>query len=805
MENKRTLSIGGYCDVDCLGMSLCQVLGVARIPGIMASNRSMTHKSLIVRQLRLHPGVLHASKRHAFHSSSRMWQEEDSKGSGKSSESPSSSSRKQNYLQVASSSARELVDRHLFRNYPRTLRDLALRARRFARSKATDGAEDAEHKGHLHGRPTRDELLSMAKSFWTRMRIHFKWITIRGFRRFNIDDFSAFFTLGGLGTAIWVIVGTTTFVSVIFAALSLLNMQEWIALQLAKILSKQLGFTIVFGSAIVPKWKEGRISFKDVVITRRAEPTDPETLHKEHKAEDGHLMKGTSSTPTMRLGDAPSIPAYDTSDHIVSPLHQQESPSSGPKQDPHKNFSMFELHIDSIDVQLSLSRWLDGRGFLHKMDVRGIRGVIDRRHVFWDANRPYNPREARRKAKPNDIDLESFTVEDFLVTLYQPGDFRPFNVSIFDARIPRLRAQWLFYDLLNADSMTGQVDGCLFSLHKPQSVHHTTRSIYSKMGSHSAPYIQNWSRLRVDGVNIDHVQKMAGLSGPLMWIYSGRFDLVADIKFPKQYGEDVDINTIISEIRDNLNATFSGERVSSASSDDVLIPGQPELSGPAILAPVTAVGPAAERARQQRAVHDAVKLEEKRRELRRTKLLPNGLPRADQDQVGKSSTSLDEAAAEAASPSSVPTTSVSDADAYDETSDIRPSVVIELDVRFKDIKASMPIFTRELSYSTYALARPIVAFMNANKTLIPVDCRIIMDLSEFDGSLDLSQTGLPPLVSEKIWEALANHVASQQANHQRVRNVSLWSLNILSQGLLRLARHWRDTLARVTPPEVPAT
>ena len=114
----------------------------------------------------------------------------------------------------------------------------------------------------------------------------------------------------------------------------------------------------------------------------------------------------------------------------------------------------------------------------------------------------------------------------------------------------------------------------------------------------------------------------------------------------------------------------------------------------------------------------------------------------------------------------------------------------------------MPIFTRELNYSTYALARPIVAFMNANKTFIPVKCRILMDLSEFDGSLDLSQTGLPPLVSQKIWEALAHHVASQQANHQRVRNVSLWTLDAIAHGLLRLARHLRDTLTRATPPEV---
>ncbi len=45
------------------------------------------------------------------------------------------------------------------------------------------------------------------------------------------------------------------------------------------------------------------------------------------------------------------------------------------------------------------------------------------------------------------------------MTVYQPNDFRPFNFSIFSAHIPKLRKQWLFYDLLSADSITGQVDG----------------------------------------------------------------------------------------------------------------------------------------------------------------------------------------------------------------------------------------------------------------------------------------------------------------------------------------------------------
>ena len=40
-----------------------------------------------------------------------------------------------------------------------------------------------------------------------------------------------------------------------------------------------------------------------------------------------------------------------------------------------------------------------------------------------------------------------------------------------------------------------------------------------------------------------------------------------------------------------------------------------------------------------------------------------------------------------------------------------PQVVIDIDLRFRDLKAAVPIFTNELSYTNNALVRPIVAFM----------------------------------------------------------------------------------------------
>ena len=73
--------------------------------------------------------------------------------------------------------------------------------------------------------------------------------------------------------------------------------------------------------------------------------------------------------------------------------------------------------------------------------VKGVRGIIDRRNVTWDPEKPYDPKAARRQARQGDFELESLDVSDVLVTIYQPGGFRPFNFSVFNATVPKLRKQ----------------------------------------------------------------------------------------------------------------------------------------------------------------------------------------------------------------------------------------------------------------------------------------------------------------------------------------------------------------------------
>ena len=60
---------------------------------------------------------------------------------------------------------------------------------------------------HPH-RPTRDDFLKVATGFWQRMRIRFKWFTIKSFRKFNADDISAFITWFVMSQTLWILIGT---------------------------------------------------------------------------------------------------------------------------------------------------------------------------------------------------------------------------------------------------------------------------------------------------------------------------------------------------------------------------------------------------------------------------------------------------------------------------------------------------------------------------------------------------------------------------------------------------------------------
>lgn len=64
-------------------------------------------------------------------------------------------------------------------------------------------------------RPTKEELLAAATGFWSRLKVRFKWFSIRSVRPWNADDWSAFASWFVLGNIVWIFVGTTTFFSLV--------------------------------------------------------------------------------------------------------------------------------------------------------------------------------------------------------------------------------------------------------------------------------------------------------------------------------------------------------------------------------------------------------------------------------------------------------------------------------------------------------------------------------------------------------------------------------------------------------------
>jgi len=76
------------------------------------------------------------------------------------------------------------------------------------------------HMPKMPHRPTKEELLAAATGFWSRLKVRFKWFSIRSVRPWNIDDWSAFVSWFVLGNIVWILVGTTTFFSLLIFSIN---------------------------------------------------------------------------------------------------------------------------------------------------------------------------------------------------------------------------------------------------------------------------------------------------------------------------------------------------------------------------------------------------------------------------------------------------------------------------------------------------------------------------------------------------------------------------------------------------------
>ncbi|KAL9546377.1 hypothetical protein MBANPS3_006694 [Mucor bainieri] len=588
-----------------------------------------------------------------------------------------------------------------------------------------------------HKHITKAELLAQARGFFDRLKIRIKYPLMRQIRPWTLNDATALFSWLFLGHTVWLLAGTTSFVSLILWLANSLQFQEWIAYRIGKYLTSATGATVVFDSAILPNWKDGKIRFNNVRIYRM--PRSEHEKFERHAA----LLETGQEIP------ADEITVQDDDD----PLAGVELDEDEKDNEVLKKWMWYDLVIDRVEVTLSLIRWMDGKGLVQSADVQGVRGVVDRRHVRWDPDVPYDPVASRHQYTPGDFELEKLTVEDLLVTVYQPHGFRPYPISIFQAQLDRFRKQWLFYDLLCATSIIGAFDKCLFSVHSPQlekSVLEQSGHIDSPKAGFRSHDIYHYypfkkpdpngvvvggestrfgvltdndmrkqgykrkSRLRIDGVNIDHINR--GVEGPPGWITSGTVDISADIYIPQEAVEADStelLRQLVYELTDRIELS------------------QPVILGAGNGEEILVVG-------GQR--------EEKPKKKKKT----------EEDTNAK-------------------------------------KFVMDMDFRFKDTKASVPLKTPELSYLNSAMVRPVVGYISRNKAIVPIKIRLVMDLSNFDGSWTLYDSTLAERMSEKLGQGFVDLTLDQQERNRRLKRIGFWSIKEMSRNLISIHELMRGT------------
>lgn len=388
---------------------------------------------------------------------------------------------------------------------------------------------------HIH-RPTKDEMLAAATGFFQRLRIRTKWAMIRQMRPYNWDDLSAFFSWLLLGQVLWILLGTTTFVSLTVLLINTVFAQEYLAGIVGNYLTKETGVKVVFESAIVPSWKDGCITFKNVFVSRRPGQS---------KQGKKNVSKGSPVTAAAAAAAAAYADETSGKDHA----HHAQTDAA---EEEDTNYTQFDVTIDAVNVTLSFAKWMNGKGLLEDVEIKGVRGVIDRTYVAWDDG--VDPKSFKYEHIPGDFEIDSFKLEDLLVTVHQPDGFRPFSFSIFSCDLPQLRKQWLFYDFLSANMMSGSFDDSLFTIHPRQS--HGVSSMMMFSGKGSSGKTRGWkktSRLRIDGLEIDHLNR--GVGGMFSWITDGNVDIVADIMFPTE--NDLDFSQVVQDIVGRMEATVS--------------------------------------------------------------------------------------------------------------------------------------------------------------------------------------------------------------------------------------------------------
>ncbi|KAJ2881580.1 Mitochondrial distribution and morphology protein 31, mitochondrial precursor, partial [Coemansia aciculifera] len=380
-----------------------------------------------------------------------------------------------------------------------------------------------------------------------------------------------------------------------------------------------------------------------------------------------------------------------------------------------------------------------------------------------------------------------------LLTVHPWQNFRPITISIYSASLPRFRDRWLLYDILNANSLVGMYDGSLFTIHQAHQQLHPRSLAMHTAGLHNIeaqnkddPWTESTHSLstvdveaaetrtthvQVEGLNIDHIN--SGVDGPVGWITSGRLNVSALIKFPTQPSAS-DPAMAIRKIVDNINDSI----------DVVILPSMPDWSNPE-KSPNSLVralyhldmvdSPLAQE------MHDRLKRRAEResqhrleKQRQRTASWSQPLAPIASHLLG----SIPQHAAHTTAHAGMHSVEMLPRAIEDPT-----AVHVDLQVEFNDIRATVPLKMPALGYPLLSavLVRPIVAYMNAHRTSLPMRCQLRLRLDDFDGAWSFWDSGADSLITQGIGAAFAQLVQNERERNRRLKLVGWWSITAIAR------------------------
>lgn len=304
---------------------------------------------------------------------------------------------------------------------------------------------------------SRQQFLEQSKGRINRLFRKMKWFLIRQNRKFNADDFSAFFSWIMMGNFIWIFIGTTTFVGLIIYLGNFFVGGELNKKLVQKLVTFDNNLEIdVSNPKFKATWEDGAIKFRNIKL----------------RSKDGESSK-------------------------------------------------YLFDVDTVNMTLSLNKWLDGHGLIRGIDISGLTGKLT---ISGHG-------ETLDDSFDDGYVLSSFKISDSSITIDGPMFKKPFELDLFTCEMPRLRRPWLVYDFLNADALSGSFNGSLFALHKRQN----RFAHFAGMDKDDETQTQSpWkkiSRVRVDQVDLADIFTE---DSKLNWLKSGKSELIVDMMLPQE-------------------------------------------------------------------------------------------------------------------------------------------------------------------------------------------------------------------------------------------------------------------------------